>query len=236
MTIQRLDENLNRLRERIAGAVAASGRPADSVTLVAVTKRTPADWARHLAQIGQVDLGENYPQELWSKSAELADCPGIRWHAIGHLQTNKLKRTLPIVSMIHAVDSLRLLDELAAQKATAARLQRICLQVNLSGESSKHGWTADTIMHDLDRIVRIVGSAELPVTGLMTMAAMGTDNDSARPTFAALRRLRDRLNHETGLALTDLSMGMSGDFEAAIAEGATHVRVGSLLFEGIDPP
>lgn len=236
MTIQKLDENLARLRERIARAEAASGRPAGSVTLVAVTKRTPPDWARRLAGLGQLDLGENYPQELWTKAAELADCPGIRWHAIGHLQTNKLKRTLPIVSMIHAVDSLRLLEELAAQKAAATRLERICLQVNLSGEITKHGWTAETIQHDLERIVHIINTAGIPVTGLMTMAALGTDSESARPTFAALRSLRDRLNHEAGLALTDLSMGMSGDFEAAIAEGATHVRVGSLLFEGIDPP
>jgi pyridoxal phosphate enzyme (YggS family) len=236
MSLTKLDENLQRLRERIARAEEDSRRPAGSVRIVAVTKRTPPDWARHLAGIGQLDLGENYPQELWSKAVDLADLPQIRWHAIGHLQTNKLKRTLPIVTMIHAVDSLKLLEELASQKSLATRLERICLQVNLSGEASKHGWSAETIRPDLDRIAQIIEYSELPVTGLMTMAALGTDDESARPTFAALRNLRDDLNGKWGLALTDLSMGMSGDFEAAIAEGATHVRVGSLLFDGMTGP
>ncbi len=236
MSLTKLDENLQRIRDRIARAESAAGRPAGCVTLVAVTKRTPPKWARHLAEIGQLDLGENYPQELWTKAGDLADLPGVRWHAIGHLQTNKLKRTLPIVSMIHAVDSLKLLAEVAAQKTLAGQLERICLQVNLSGETSKHGWSTDTIRADLDSIRRIMETSGLPVTGLMTMAALGTDDESARPTFAALRTLRDDLNRMSGLALTDLSMGMSGDFEAAIAEGATHVRVGSLLFEGMNPP
>lgn len=235
MSLTKLDENLQRVRERIARAESAAGRPAGSVTLVAVTKRTPPEWARHLAGIGQVDLGENYPQELWSKAADLADLPQVRWHAIGHLQTNKLKRTLPIVSMIHAVDSLKLLEELAAQKPAATQLERICLQVNLSGEASKHGWSAETIRPDFDRISQIIEYSGLPVTGLMTMAALGTDDESARPTFAALRQLRDDLSRDSGLTLTDLSMGMSGDFEAAIAEGATHVRIGALLFEGMTP-
>jgi pyridoxal phosphate enzyme (YggS family) len=233
MSEKRLIENLNQVRDRIARAETASSRPPGSVTLVAVTKRTPAAWARSLATLGQFDLGENYPQELWTKSKELEDAPIIRWHAIGHLQTNKLKRTLPLVSMIHAVDSLRLLEELATQIDQAPGLQRVCLQVNLSGEASKHGWTSDTILVDFPKIMEILQTSSVPVTGLMTMAALGTDTDSARPTFAALRTLRDDLNVKFGLKLTDLSMGMSGDFEAAIAEGATHVRVGSLLFEGM---
>jgi len=231
--LSKLDENLNRVRDRIGHAEAAAGRPAGSVTLIAVTKRTPAEFARHLAKIGQLDLGENYPQELWSKAAELSGNSEIRWHAIGHLQTNKLKKTLPLVTMIHAVDSLKLLAEIAAQTSAANRLERICLQVNMSGEASKHGWSAETIRSDADRIGEIVAQTGIPVTGLMTMAALGTDGDTARPAFAALRDLRDRLNRESGLKLTDLSMGMSGDFEAAIAEGATHVRVGFLLFEGM---
>ncbi len=234
--LSKLEENLKRVRDRIGQAEAAAGRPHGSVTLIAVTKRTPAEYARHLATIGQLDLGENYPQELWSKAAELSGHSEIRWHAIGHLQTNKLKKTLPLVTMIHAVDSLKLLAEIAAQMAGANRLERICLQVNMSGEASKHGWTAETIRAEADRIREIVEQSKIPLTGVMTMAALGTDSETARPAFAALRELRDRLNRESGLMLTDLSMGMSGDFEAAIAEGATHVRVGSLLFEGMNPP
>lgn len=233
--LTKLDENLKRVRDRIGQAEAAAGRPPGSVTLIAVTKRTPAEFAAHLAGIGQLDLGENYPQELWTKAAHLTSMPGIRWHAIGHLQTNKLKKTLPLVTMIHAVDSLKLLAEIAAQMTAAKRLERVCLQVNMSGEASKHGWSAETIRADADRIREIVTQSGIPVTGLMTMAALGTDAETARPAFAALRELRDRLNRESGLKLTDLSMGMSGDFEAAIAEGATHVRVGSLLFEGMNP-
>lgn len=234
--LTKLDENLKRIRERIARAEYASSRPAGSVTLIAVTKRTPAEFAGHLARIGQLDLGENYPQELWTKAAELATMPDIRWHAIGHLQTNKLKKTLPLVTMIHAVDSLKLLAEIAAQMSAAKRLVRVCLQVNVSGEASKHGWSAETIRAEAGKIAEIVAVTRVPVTGLMTMAALGTDAETARPAFTALRELRDLLNQEAGLKLTDLSMGMSGDFEAAIAEGATHVRVGSLLFEGISPP
>ena len=162
--------------------------------------------------------------------------PDIRWHAIGHLQTNKLKKTLPLVTMIHAVDSLRLLAEIAAQMTAAKRLERVCLQVNMSGEASKHGWSAETIRSEAGKIAEIIAASGVPVSGLMTMAAMGTDAETARPAFAALRDLREVLNQEAGLKLTDLSMGMSGDFEAAIAEGATHVRVGSLLFEGTSPP
>lgn len=233
MSLQKLDENLSRLRDRIARAAAAAGRESETVRLVAVTKRTPAEWARRLAGEGQLDLGENYPQELWAKADALKDVAGIRWHAIGHLQTNKLKRTLPLVTMIHAVDSLKLLDEIGAQMPLATRLERVCLQVNLSGEASKHGWSAETIRADAQRIAESIANASIPVTGLMTMAALGSDAESSRPTFAALRMLAEELRQEHGLPLTDLSMGMSGDFEAAIAEGATHVRVGSVLFEGM---
>lgn len=234
--LKKLEENLTRVRDRIGRAEAAAGRPPGSVSLIAVTKRTPTEFAGHLAGIGQLDLGENYPQELWAKAAELAGMPEIRWHAIGHLQTNKLKRTLPLVTMIHAVDSLKLLAEIAAQMSIAKRLERVCLQVNMSGEASKYGWSAETIRAEASKIAEIVEVSGVPITGLMTMAALGTDAETARPAFSALRDVRDMLNQEAGLKLTDLSMGMSGDFEAAIAEGATHVRVGSLLFEGMNPP
>lgn len=233
MTEKRLAENLAAVRQKIVQAAHAAGRSPGDVTLVAVTKRTPADWARFLVALGQADLGENYPQELWTKADSLADLPQARWHLIGHLQTNKLKRTLPLVSMIHAVDSLKLLQAIATALPTATSLQKICLQVNISEEESKHGWSEESILAEAETIAELVTRTGLPVTGLMTMAAWGTDAATARPAFARLRQLADRLKALTGLPLTDLSMGMSGDFEAAIAEGATHVRVGSALFEGL---
>lgn len=228
-----LKANFESVTSRIAGASARSGRPADAVTLVAVTKRTPDAWVRGLVSLGQHNLGENYPQELWKKSESLADMPEIRWHAIGHMQSNKLKRTLPLVTMIHAVDSLDLLVAIGKLMPTATRLERVCLQVNMSGEASKHGWDTDSILNDAQPIADLINQFGIPVTGLMTMAAFGTDAETARPAFAGLRQTAEKLAARMGLPLPDLSMGMSGDFETAIEEGATFVRVGSLLFEGL---
>ena len=228
-----LEKNLRSVQERIDRAAARSGRSPEAITLVAVTKRTPESWARSLLTLGQQDLGENYPQELWSKADALADLPEARWHLIGHLQSNKLKRTLPIVTMIHAVDSLKLLTAIGEMMNQAPRLRRICLQVNMSGEESKHGWGESSILADAEAIAAVIEKYRLPVTGLMTMAGYGTDPETARPAFIALRLLADKLSARMGRPLTDLSMGMSGDFESAIEEGATFVRVGSLLFEGL---
>lgn len=228
-----LEKNLRSVQERIDRAATRSGRSPEAITLVAVTKRTPESWARSLLTLGQQDLGENYPQELWSKADALADLPETRWHLIGHLQSNKLKRTLPIVTMIHAVDSLKLLTAIGEMMNQAPRLRRICLQVNMSGEESKHGWGESSILADAEAIAAVIEKYRLPVTGLMTMAGYGTDPETARPAFIALRLLADKLSARMGRPLTDLSMGMSGDFESAIEEGATFVRVGSLLFEGL---
>ena len=224
MNPDRIAANLSTVRARIAEAARRSGRDPSSVTLVAVTKRNAAGPIRELVKQGQLDLGENYPQELWAKAEELADLP-VRWHLIGHLQGNKVKKTAPMVRMIHGVDSLKLLRTLDEMDDPP----RGCLQVNASGEDSKHGWSPDGLLADADAIA---GCHKIPIVGLMTIAGYGTSNDEARPTFAALRELRDRLRTITGLALPELSMGMSGDYEAAIEEGATLVRVGSALFEG----
>ncbi len=198
--------------------------------LVAVTKKNPAERVRPLVGLGQKDLGENYPQELWRKVEELADLD-VRWHLIGHLQTNKAKKTYPMVRMVHAVDSLKLLrvlDELAGSMSDPAP---VCLQVNCSDEEAKHGWSPSEILNDAENLV---ACQNVPVVGLMTMAGYGTDAETARPAFVKLRETRDALRSRTGLPLPELSMGMSGDFEAAILEGATWVRVGSALFEGVE--
>lgn len=233
--MERLQTNLQNVRQAMAEASMRAGRKASDTTLIAVTKRTPEAWARALVELGEPQLGENYPQELWSKSEILSDLPQIQWHLIGHLQTNKLKRTLPLVTMIHAVDKLDLLVSIGKLMPVADRLQRICLQVNMSGESSKHGWDRNSILAEAESIAHVVNQFEIPVKGLMTMAAWGTDADSARPAFSALRELAEEFSLKSGLAMPDLSMGMSGDFESAIEEGATFVRVGSALFEGLVP-
>jgi pyridoxal phosphate enzyme (YggS family) len=225
--------NLALVRARIAQAAERSGRAAEAITLVAVTKKMPVAIVRLLADAGARDLGENYPQELWTKAAALADHPETpRWHLIGHLQSNKAKRTLPLVSMIHAVDSLKLLQALDALASDLPAAPPVCLQVNTSAEEAKHGWSPEGILSDAEAIA---ACRRIPIVGLMTMAAWGTDAETARPSFRRLRQTRDELRRRTGLPLAELSMGMSADFESAIEDGATLVRIGSALFEGVTP-
>jgi pyridoxal phosphate enzyme (YggS family) len=202
---------------------------------VAVTKKCPVEAVRALVAAGALELGENYPQELWRKAEALADVARpIRWHLIGHLQTNKARRTLGMVKFIHAVDSLKLLRVLdgLAGELNLKGPPPVCLQVNTSGEEAKHGWSAGQLLQDSEAIA---ACRAIPVVGLMTMAAWGTTAETARPSFVQLRETRDRLSQSLGLPLPELSMGMSGDFESAIEEGATLVRIGSALFEGVEP-
>jgi pyridoxal phosphate enzyme (YggS family) len=231
MNEERIRRNLGSVRGRIAEAAWRSGRDPASVRLVAVTKRNPPEPIRTLVAAGAVELGENYPQELWNKVEALADLP-VRWHLIGHLQSNKARKTLPMVRMIHAVDSLKLLQTLDALAQGVPDPPTVCLQVNTSGESAKHGWRPREIPLDADAIV---ACRNIPVVGLMTMAALDSTPESARTSFARLRAIRDDLRTRTGLSLDELSMGMSNDFETAIEEGATFVRIGSALFEGVEP-
>ena len=223
---------MERVRGAIADAAIRAGRDPREVRLVAVTKRNSADWIRPLVASGATDLGENYPQELWGKAEALADLAQIRWHLIGHLQTNKIKKTLPQVAMVHGVDSLKLLEAIDHWAGEFPRQDplEVCLQVNTSGEAAKHGWTPDALPEEAERIA---ACRVIRIVGLMTIAGYGTTNDEARPMFEALRLLRDRMIPLTGLPLPELSMGMSGDFEAAIEQGSTWVRVGSALFEGV---
>jgi pyridoxal phosphate enzyme (YggS family) len=228
----RLLANVEELRGRITEAARRAGRQPGEITLVAVTKRQSIEATRALVDCGEVDLGENYPQDLWRKAAEMSDLP-VRWHLIGHLQSNKARRTLPLVRFIHAVDTLKLLrvlDEIAAT-LPEGQMPRVCLQANVSREATKHGWGPDDLLADAEAIA---ACRAVPIVGLMTMAAETDDPDEARPAFAGLRDLRDRLAARTGLPLPELSMGMSGDYEVAVEEGATLVRVGSALFAGVE--
>ncbi len=233
MIQERVRHNLEGVQVCIARAAERAGRTAADVRLVAVTKKSSPEWIRALLDCGVCDLGENYPQELWKKSEILADRgDAIRWHLIGHLQTNKVKKTLPLVKMIHAVDSLKLLRVLNEAAVAVGEPPPVCLQVNTSGEETKHGWTAEEILNDSESIA---GCGSIPVVGLMTMAALdGTDEMRTRLLRPAARNARCALR-KTGLPLPELSMGMSGDFELAILEGATLVRVGTALFEGLEP-
>ena len=222
-------QNISDVNGRIAAAAAKAGRAADEVTLVGVTKYVDAQVTREFAEAGHRVLGENRPQQLWQKQDELADLD-IEWHLIGHLQRNKAKRTVELATLIHSVDSLRLLKSIDGVAADQNKTARVLLEINVSGEEAKHGFSAN----ELPAIVEAVADFKaIQVDGLMAMAGLAGDQDDARREFASLRELAEQ-TVGTGLPanvqMKELSMGMSGDFETAIEEGATIVRVGSALF------
>jgi PLP dependent protein len=228
---RRIRENLARVRENIAQAATRSGRPSGSVILVGVTKYVEPPVARLLVECGLEHLGESRPQELWQKAAALTDLR-VFWHLIGHLQRNKVKRSLPLVTIIHSADSLRLLQEISHEAVAAKRPVSVLLEVNISGEASKTGFKADDLEPLFPEIFKL---RSVYVLGLMSMAALEGGPDRARRDFAALRELSERLKPRCSdnIVMNELSMGMSGDYEIAIEEGATIVRVGTALFEGI---
>jgi pyridoxal phosphate enzyme (YggS family) len=226
-----LADRLSALEERLAAACRRAGREREEVTLVCVTKTIGPELAALLPDLGVFDLGENRPQELWRKAALLPTA--IRWHLIGHLQRNKIERTFPLVARIHSVDSLRLLTALEDEAGRLGRRLSVFLEVNASREVNKQGFSPDAVSQVLPHLGSL---RHIEVTGLMTMAALDANLDRARATFAELRGLRDRLRGEVPPPhrLEDLSMGMTQDFEVAIEEGATLVRIGSALFEGLE--
>jgi pyridoxal phosphate enzyme (YggS family) len=227
-----LADRLHAVEERLGAASRRAGRARDEITLVAVTKTVEPAVAAAVAALGVRNLGESRPQELWRKAAAL---PEARWHLIGHLQRNKVERTLPLVVCIHSVDSLRLLEAIDHEAARRGRPMEVLLECNASGEASKHGLGLDEVPVLVPELAKF---QHAHVAGLMTMAAYDEDPERCRPTFAALRRLRDRLRGEVRPPhrLEQLSMGMSNDFEVAVEEGATLVRLGSVLFEGLEGP
>jgi len=230
-TSRRIAQNVAHVRSRIAEAAAKAGRAPDEITLVAVTKYVGAREIRALVEAGASVLGENRPQQLWEKARLSADLH-IRWHMVGHLQRNKVRRTLPLVEMVQSVDSPRLVAAIDRVAAELSRRMPILLEVNVSGDATKHGLEAGSVEPLLDELA---GYQHVELRGLMCMASFSGGLDTARRDFARLRNLRDRLrpNCPDCVSLGELSMGMSGDFEAAIQEGATMVRIGSLLFEGL---
>ncbi len=238
----RLRDNWNRLRDQVADSCFVAGRDADSVRVIAVTKYVDIQVVRDLFEIGCHDFGESRPQELWSKAQLLAqpDCSsqGVEWHLVGHLQRNKVKRTLGWACWIHSVDSRRLLEQLEQDAASLNIHPTVLLEVNLTQDASKTGCSID----ELERLAEYAVSCRyVQVVGLMGMSSQSVKlecgaKDTARREFAELRRFRDRLQSQYArqLRLNELSMGMSTDFREAIIEGATMIRVGSALFEGIE--
>ncbi|MBI5155517.1 YggS family pyridoxal phosphate-dependent enzyme [Candidatus Poribacteria bacterium] len=222
-----LADNLARVRERIAAAAKQAGRDPASITLVGVSKNRPADQTRQLFELGVRDFGENRVQEAQAKIPQMP--AGPVWHLIGRLQTNKVKYLPGLVHAVHSVDRLEVAQALDTAFARHGLKVRVLLQVNVTGEEQKGGVEPSGAEALLDQ-VRSLPALELE--GLMTMAPYGAGPEGARRVFSQLRTLRDRLAGVSGMSLAHLSMGMSGDFEAAIHEGATLVRIGTALYEG----
>lgn len=227
---ERLRENLALVRERIAAACKRSGRDPTQVRIVAVTKYADWSWVEALTGLRMTVLGESRPQQLIERSAAMRR--RVEWHLIGHLQRNKVRGVLPIATLIHSVDSWRLLTRID-QIAGELNLQpQVLLQVNVSGEASKGGFSPDELRNEFPQTGSL---SHVRVRGLMTMAPYSDDPEAARPVFCGLRELRDGLRAAapSTVVLDELSMGMSNDFDVAVEEGATLVRLGSLLFEGL---
>jgi PLP dependent protein len=224
--------NADRIREAIGAACLRAGRPASEIRVVAVTKGHPVEAVEAARAAGLTDIGENRVPEALAK-AERAG-PGLTWHLIGHLQTNKVRKALPLFDLLHSLDRPGLAEALEAEAARAGRRVRCFLQVNVSGETSKGGLTPSETEPFLRKIL---AGGRLEPVGLMTMAPLSANPETSRPAFRALRALRDALARAIPGAqgLTGLSMGMSQDYVVAVEEGATHLRIGTSLF-GPPPP
>ncbi|HUG93738.1 MAG TPA: YggS family pyridoxal phosphate-dependent enzyme [Planctomycetaceae bacterium] len=221
--------NLALVRRRIDTACLRSGREGDAIRLVAVTKYARLDWVRELIGLGVADLGESRPQQLIERAEALGE--PVRWHLVGHLQRNKVRKVLPLAACIHSVDSWKLLERIDLLSAELGLRPDVLLEVNVSAEAAKDGFAVDALADGWPQAARC---RHVRVAGLMTMAPLQDDPEHARPVFRRLRELRDELSaRPPALALPELSMGMSHDFDVAIEEGATMIRVGSDLFAGL---
>lgn len=224
--------NYRRAVDSVHDALERCGRPQDSVRIIGVTKYVDASLTRLLVAAGCRQLGESRPQSLWQKATELADLTGLEWHMIGHLQRNKVARTLPLIGWMHSLDSLRLAETLDAEAIKQGKRLRVLVEVNVTSESSKTGLSAGQVEPVIERLISCAG---LEVSGLMAMSTAGVELAEARREFEAVRELRDALQLRLGTAvnLGELSMGMSDDYPAGIAAGATMIRLGSLLWTGL---
>ena len=218
-------ENLERVREQIAGAAAKVGRAADEIELVAIAKTHPAEKVREAIDAGQTLFGESRVQEARSKIPELPS--NLRWHFVGHLQKNKIRHALPLFEMIHSVDSLDVAQDINRIAEEQGMHPRVLLEVNVGGEGSKFGFKSETLRAEMESLLAL---PRLSILGLMTIPPLAEEPEASRKYFVQLRKLRDRLQTEFHVDLAQLSMGMTEDFAVAVEEGATLVRVGTAVF------
>ena len=220
-----LAANLNAVRKQIEAACARANRDTAAVSLLPVSKSQSPDAVRVAAKLGLNLFGENKVQEA---KAKIPLCPGhLRWHMIGHLQSNKCRDAVHLFEMIQSVDSLALAEEIDRRARQAAKTMPILLEVNIAGEASKFGYPADRLLRELEQINAL---KRVEIQGLMTIAPWTAEPEKVRPIFRQLRELKERGQQFLGAPLHHLSMGMSGDFGVAIEEGATIVRIGTALF------
>jgi PLP dependent protein len=218
MTKGTIADRITIVRHRVEAACARSSRSPEDVTLIAVSKGSKPEAVREVVAAGVVDIGENRVQEAQGKRPQLEDLPGLTWHMIGHLQTNKVKAALNLFDILHSVDSLHLAEEISRR---ASGPVPVFLEVNIAAEPAKHGFPPNELMTAYGAIASLTN---IHVRGLMTVAPLVHDPEQVRPVFRDLRRNAERLG------LHELSMGMTDDFEIAIEEGATHVRIGRAIF------
>ena len=226
-----ISQQLEAVLERMKNAAERSGRKPDAVSLVAVSKTHPPEAIREALEAGQHIFGENKVQDLVAKAAMLP--VATRWHFIGHLQSNKIRKLLPCCDLIHGVHSSELARDIERIASETGAFPKVLLEVNVSGESTKYGFRPDVLRQEIESLLAL---ERVQVEGLMTMAPLADEAEKSRPYFAALRELRDEMTRLTGTPLTTLSMGMSGDFEIGIEEGATLVRVGTAIFGSRQKP
>jgi pyridoxal phosphate enzyme (YggS family) len=220
-----LAENLDSIQQRIRAACERAGRAAESVTLLAVTKGQPPEIVNEAGRLGLTHFGENKIQEAKSK---IPLCSGkLRWQFIGHLQTNKCRDAVELFEMIQSVDSLHVAQEISKRADQAGKTMPILLEVNLAGEASKFGYRPEAVEAELKQLNAL---PRLEIHGLMTVPPWTANAENVRPVFRQLRELKERCEQILGAPLPQLSMGMTGDFEVAIEEGATIVRIGTALF------
>ena len=226
---QRLVENWQRTAADVAYVAAQAGRSSSQVRIIGVSKYVDLETTLALREAGCHDLGESRPQNLVAKATAFQG-ESATWHMIGNLQRNKARRVVGVADVIHSADSLKLLESIATYITELNRTPQVLIEVNISGEPDKHGFSVAELIAAWPSIMAI---EPLPVVGLMAMAGLESRGNQARQQFGAVRMLRDTLQERYGAKLPELSMGMSGDFEAAISEGSTMVRIGSRLFDGL---
>jgi len=220
-----LAQNLEKIQQRIRAACERAGRDPDSVALLAVTKSQPPEAVAAAAQLGLTLFGESKVQEA---KAKIPLCPGkLRWHFIGHLQSNKCRDAVELFEMIQSVDSLPLAQEIAKRAEQAARTTAVLLEVNVAGEASKFGYAPEKLMAELEALNAL---PRIEIHGLMAVPPWSAEPEKSRPHFQRLRETKARCEQILGAPLPHLSMGMSSDFEVAIEEGATMIRIGTALF------